>query len=241
MIDPRVSIVERRLKDVVNIIAVSGGKGGVGKSITASTLALRLAKKNLKVGLFDLDFTSPSTHLIIGAENVQPKEENGIVPPEIHGMKYMSIVYYSGEEASPLRGADISNALIELLAITRWDSLDYLIIDMPPGISDATLDIIRYVEKVKFLIVTTPSKLAWETVRKMINLLSDLGVPVIGIIENMKISKSDLVSTEAKKYGMKFWGETPFDRDLEANLGNPDSFLATEYGKKMIEIIERNL
>ncbi len=141
MVDPRTSIIDERLKNVRNVIAVSGGKGGVGKSVIASTLALLLAKKH-KIGLFDLDFTSPSTDLILGIKNARPIEDKGIIPPKVHGLEYMSIVYYSGDQPAPLRGADVSNALIELLAITKWENLDYLILDMPPGISDATLDLI---------------------------------------------------------------------------------------------------
>ena len=94
------------MKDINKIIAVSSGKGGVGKSLIASTLALALAQKGFKVGLFDLDFTSPSTHIILGIEDVHPKEEKGIIPPEVHGIKYMSIIYYSSDLAVPLRGFD---------------------------------------------------------------------------------------------------------------------------------------
>jgi len=84
--DPRTGIIHERMKEIKKIIAVSSGKGGVGKSIVASTLALTLAKKGCKVGLFDLDFTSPSTHVILGVGGIQPKEERGIVPPEKLGM-----------------------------------------------------------------------------------------------------------------------------------------------------------
>jgi len=90
-----------------------------------------LARKNLKVGLIDLDFTSPSTHLILGVKDAKPKEERGMIPAEVHGLKYVSIVAYSKEKALPLRRADISNALIELFATTIWGNLDFLIIDMP--------------------------------------------------------------------------------------------------------------
>ena len=124
MADPRISIIEERLKNIKHIIAVSSGKGGVGKSLVASMLAVILARKGFNVGLFDLDFTSPSTHLILGVEGLMPEEDKGVVPPLTNGIKYMSITYYSGENVSPLRGSDISNALIELLAITRWNSLD---------------------------------------------------------------------------------------------------------------------
>jgi len=187
MVDPRTSIIEDRLRDIERIIAVSSGKGGVGKSLVASTLALILAEKGYKVGLFDLDFSSPSTHLILDIKGVQPKEERGIVPPNVHGLKYMSIVYYSGEYALPLRGADTSNALIELLSVTRWENLDFLVIDMPPGIGDATLDLLRFIRKIEFLIVTTPSQLAFETVRKLVSLLKELKIPIIGVVENMKM------------------------------------------------------
>ncbi len=241
MADPRISIIEERLKGVANIIAVSSGKGGVGKSLIASTLALTLARRDYKVGLFDLDFTSPSTHVILGVEGLQPKEEKGIIPPKVHGSKYMSIVYYSGEYVSPLRGADISNALIELFAITRWDNLDFLIIDMPPGISDATLDIIRLVKRIKFLMVTTPSRLAFETVRKLIDLLSELRIPIIGVIENMKMTESQFIQQQVEDRGITFWGEIPFDNMLEEAIGNVNKLLNIEFGKKLEELVAKNL
>ncbi|MCK5023812.1 MAG: P-loop NTPase, partial [Candidatus Aenigmarchaeota archaeon] len=141
--DPRLEIIDRRLEKIKKIVAVSGGKGGIGKSSAASTLALMLSKAGHKVGLLDLDFSSPSTHVILGIEDLYPVEEKGIIPPEIYGIKYMSIIYYTGDNPSPLRGGDISNAIIELLAITRWEELDFLVIDMPPGIGDIALDTIR--------------------------------------------------------------------------------------------------
>ncbi|RLI19387.1 ATP-binding protein [Candidatus Bathyarchaeota archaeon] len=239
MVDPRIAVISERIKEIGNIVAVSSGKGGVGKSLVASILALTLARKNLKVGLFDLDFTSPSTHLILGVENLTPKEEKGIIPPEVYGLKYMSIVYYSGEYASPLRGEDISNALIELLAITRWGKLDFLIIDMPPGISDATLDLIRFVNGIKFLIVTTPSKLAFETVRKLVNMLKELKIPIVGIIENMKMHNSQFIRLQAENYKIEFLGEVPFDNYLENSIGDVNKLLETTFAKKIEEISEK--
>ncbi|MDI6848144.1 MAG: P-loop NTPase [Candidatus Bathyarchaeia archaeon] len=241
MADPRIGIIEERLKGVNSIIAVSSGKGGVGKSLIASLLAVVLARKGYKVGLFDLDFTSPSTHVILGVEGLQPKEEKGVIPPQVHGLKYMSIVYYSGEYASPLRGADISNALIELLAITRWNTLDFLIIDMPPGISDATLDIIRLIKRINFLVVTTPSRLAFETVRKLINLLSELKIPTAGVIENMKMKESRFIQQQVEGRGITFWGEMPFDTMLEEAIGSVDKLLNAEFGKKIEELVTKNL
>jgi ATP-binding protein involved in chromosome partitioning len=238
MTDPRIGIIDERLKGINNIVAVSSGKGGVGKSLIASLLAVILARKGYKVGLFDLDFTSPSTHVILGVENVHPEEKNGIIPPRVHGLEYMSIVYYSGEYASPLRGADVSNALIELLAITRWNTLDFLIIDMPPGIGDATLDIIRLIKRIKYLIVTTPSQLAFETVRKLTNLLLELRIPIIGVIENMKMKESQFIQQQVEGRGTRFVGEIPFDTMLEESIGNINKLLKTEFGKKLEEIVE---
>jgi ATP-binding protein involved in chromosome partitioning len=241
MPDPRIGLVDKRMKGINNIVAVSSGKGGVGKSLIASTIALTLAREGYKVGLFDLDFTSPSTHIILGAKDLHPEEMKGIIPPQVHGFKYMSIVYYSGDHASPLRGADISNALIELLAITLWNKIDFLIIDMPPGISDATLDIVRLIKRVKFLIVTTPSQLAFETVRKLINLLSELKIPIIGVIENMKMKQSSFVSQQVESRGIRFLGETPFDNQLEEAIGNKNRLLETIFSKKLAEIVSNNI
>jgi len=241
MADPRTAIIEERLRKIENIIAVSSGKGGVGKSIVASVLALTLARKGYRVGLFDLDFTSPSSHIILGAGDLHPKEERGVIPPEVHGIRYMSVVFYAGEHASPLRGADISNALIELLAITLWNTLDFLIIDMPPGISDATLDLLRFIKNVKFLVVTTPSQLAFETVRKLISLLSELNVPVVGVIENMKMKDSRFIREQVEGKRIDFWGELPFDSRLEEAIGDVSRLLETDFSKSLQEIIETNL
>ena len=236
MVDPRTSIIDERMRGIDRIIAVSSGKGGVGKSLVAAMLALTLAKKRYKVGLFDLDFTSPSTHLILGIEGVQPKEEKGIVPPIVHGMKYMSMIYYSGEHVSPLRGADVSNALIELLSITKWGKLDFLVIDMPPGIGDATLDLIRLIKNIEFLIVTTPSQLAFETVRKLVSLLKELKIPAIGIVENMKMNNSKTIQQQTMKLGVEFLGEIPYDPKLEEAIGNINKLLNTIVAEKVENI-----
>jgi len=239
MVDPRVSIIQERMKGIGRIIAVSSGKGGVGKSLVAATLALTLAKKGYNVGLFDLDFTSPSTHIILGIEGIRPKEEKGIVPPIVHGIKYMSIIYYSGEHATPLRGVDVSNALIELLSITRWEGLDFLVMDMPPGIGDATLDLIRLIKNIEFLIVTTPSQLAFETVRKLISLLKELKISLIGVIENIKMDTSDAIQKQARKLGLEFLEEIPYDPKVEEAIGNTDKLLNTILAKKVEEIAEK--
>ena len=239
MADPRINIINERIKQIRTIIAVSSGKGGVGKSLVASTLALTLAKNGYRVGLFDLDFTSPSTHVILGIKGVQPKEDKGLVPPLVHGLKYMSIVYYSGEYASPLRGVDVSNALIELLAITRWGKLDFLVVDMPPGIGDATLDLLRLIKNIKFLIVTTSSLLAFETVKKLVSLLKTLRVPILGVVENMKMNNFRAIQQGAQNLGVAFLGEIPFDVKIEESIGKTDKLLKTVFAEKVDEMVSK--
>ncbi len=237
MVDPRSSIINKRLSGINRVIAVSSGKGGVGKSMVASALALSLAKEGRRVGLFDLDFTGPSTHIILGVPaNVQPKEEKGLVPPNVNGLAYMSLVYFVGDNPAPLRGADVSNALIELLSVTQWGNLDFLIIDMPPGIGDAVLDLVRLVEHLEFLIITTSSLLAFEVVKKQVALLCELKMPVIGIVENMKMDNAKAIETATKKLGLRYLGAIPYDPKVEAAIGNPEKLLETAVGKMMAQI-----
>lgn len=238
-IDPRVSVIDKRLENVKRIIAVSSGKGGVGKSLVASTLAISLVKKGFTVGLFDADFTSPSTHRILGVKKLEIKEEKGILPMQIRGLKYMSIVAFSGQKALPLRGADVSNVLIELFSATLWGSLDYLIIDMPPGIGDAALDIVRLIKRIEFLIVCTPSVLAFETIEKLLTLLRELKVPVIGVVENMKMRQDFSIKEKVAGIGAAFLGEIPFDLEVENRLGDVDALSETVFAKKLDEIVPR--
>jgi ATP-binding protein involved in chromosome partitioning len=238
VVDPRTSIISERLRRIRRIIAVSSGKGGVGKSLVATTLALILSKKGCKVGLFDLDFTSPSTHLILGASNVQPTEDKGLIPPSVEGLEYMSLIYYSGNQAAPLRGADTSNALIELLAVTLWNQLDYLVIDTPPGIGDAMLDLVRLVPQIEFLIVTTPSQLAFETVKKQVYLLQELRVPIVGLVENMKMTPAKTVEQQTEALSIRYLAGISYDRNVEAAIGNPEKLLATELAEKVEKIAQ---
>ena len=235
--DPRLEIIDKRLDNTKILIPVSGGKGGIGKSLIASTLALTLSELGYKVGLLDLDFSGPSAHVILGIGGVYPREEKGIIPPEIYGIKFLSIIYYAGDNPSPLRGIDISNAMIELLAITQWGSLDFLIIDMPPGIGDATLDTIRLMKRARFLIVTTQSKVVLETVKKALAILKELKVPVIGVVENMKTTRSLLVKEQIKPFNVPFLGEINFDKHLEDSLGDVDKLLKTGFVQDVKKIV----
>jgi len=239
VVDPRGEVIERRLAEAARVIAVLSGKGGVGKSCVASIMALILAESGRSVGLLDLDFYGPSTHVILGFKRTCPKEDRGIIPPEIGGIRFMSIVHYAGARPAPLRGLEVSDALVELLAISRWGPLDLLIIDMPPGLGDATLDAIRLLKRAQFLVVTTPSKLALETVRKLLELLRELEAPLLGVIENM--SRGSSIREELKAFSAAYLGEIAFDEGLEAALGDRGKLLKTTFARDLRLIIARSL
>lgn len=235
--DARLSVIDKRLANIKRIISVVSGKGGVGKSLVASSLALNLLKKGYKVGLLDLDMYGPSSHIILGVKNYGfPKEEKGIIPPIVSGIKFMSIVYFTENKPSPFRGVDISNIIIELLAITQWSELDYLIIDMPPGIGDETLDLIKLVKKAEFLVVSTPSKVALGSVDKLLKILKELNLKIIGIVENMKINDTSLIKDYAKEKNFKYLGSIIFDKDLEDAIGFPDQLMKTNLIKDFKKI-----
>lgn len=237
--EPRTSVIKKRLKHIKRIIAVASGKGGVGKSLIASNLALSLADKGFRVGLLDLDLYGPSSHIILGITNQFPTEEKGIIPPKIQGISFMSIVYFTEEKPSPFRGVDISNIILELLAITQWGSLDFLIIDMPPGIGDETLDVIRYMKTSEFLVVSTPSKVAMGAVGKLLKILIELQKPILGIIENMTMTDSRFIEEEVKKLHVRYLGKIPFDEHLEKAIGDPNRLKKTETMTNLRAIIKR--
>jgi ATP-binding protein involved in chromosome partitioning len=238
--DVRTSVIDKRLQKIGKIIAVASGKGGVGKSLVASSLALNLAKKGKKVGLLDLDLYGPSSHIILGIKNYSfPEEEKGIVPHNIDDINFMSIVFFTEDKPAPLRGIDITNIIIELLAITQWGDLDFLIIDMPPGIGDETLDVIKLVKKSEFLVITTPSKVSMGAVDKLLTILKELKLPIIGVIENMKMNDSNYIESIVSKKGLIYLNTIYFDQNLEESIGNSGKLLKTDFMKNLDKIIEK--
>lgn len=238
--DVRTSVIDKRLKKIKKIIAVASGKGGVGKSLVASSLALNLAKKGNKVGLLDLDLYGPSSHIILGVKDYSfPEEKKGIIPHNIDDIHFMSIVYFTEDKPAPLRGIDITNIIIELLSITQWGELDYLIIDMPPGIGDETLDVIRLIKKSEFLVITTPSKVSMGAVGKLLTILKELKLPVIGVIENMKMNESNYIDNIVSKEDLKYLNSIYFDRNLEESIGNSGKLLKSDFMKNLDKIVEK--
>lgn len=225
---------------VKRIICFVSGKGGVGKSVLSSISALLLSSSEKKTGLLDLDFHGPSAHTVLGAK-IGFREDRGIVPHEFGGIKMMSIVPFAGEKPVLWRGSDISQAILELLAITRWGDLDFLVIDMPPGIGEEILETSKILDRGDFVLVTTPSILSIETVKRLVLALKGLGTEILGVIENMGDGRE--AEKLSSRYGIKFLGSVRYDENLEKAIGKPAELLKTKISEdlqKILQIIEED-
>lgn len=183
----------KMLPGVKNIIGVSSGKGGVGKSTVATNLAVSLAQKGYKVGLLDADIFGPSAPLMFGLEDspIYMEEVEGrnlIVPLEKYGVKVLSIGFLVDKEKAVLwRGGMASNALKQLIGEANWGELDYFVIDMPPGTSDIHLTLVQTLGITGAIVVTTPQEVALADARKGISMFQSdaVNVPILGLVENM--------------------------------------------------------
>ena len=177
------------MDNIKNIIAVASGKGGVGKSTTAVNLALALQAEGARVGLLDADIYGPSIGTMLGVpEGTKPDtvDEKFFVPVKAHGLQSMSMAYLVTEKTPMVwRGPMVSGALQQLLTQTRWDNLDYLVVDMPPGTGDIQLTLAQKVPVSGSVIVTTPQDIALLDARRGIEMFQKVNIPVLGIVENM--------------------------------------------------------
>lgn len=226
------------IKGVKHIIAVSSGKGGVGKSTTAVNLALAMANLNLKVALFDADIYGPSVPTMLGYASVPPTSYDGTTfePFCECGIKSMSIgSMVAGDTALIWRGAKACGAIQQLLTETNWGEIDVMVIDMPPGTGDIQITMSQKIDFTGAVIVSTPQDIALIDAVKGINLYQKIGVPVLGIIENMSYyicekcgHRADIfghagAEKTAEKYGIDFLGGIPlhYDIRLNADSGTP--------------------
>jgi len=183
--------VQRNLKplaNVKNIIAIASGKGGVGKSTTAANIALALTADGASVGVLDADIYGPSQPLMLGIAGERPTSIDGqsMQPLTAHGVQVMSIGFLiDPDQPMVWRGPMVTSALNQLLNQTQWNSLDYLIVDMPPGTGDIQLTLSQQVPVSGAVIVTTPQDIALLDARKGLEMFRKVSVPVLGIVENM--------------------------------------------------------
>ena len=179
----------KSMESVKNIIAVASGKGGVGKSTTAVNLALALSQEGAKVGILDADIYGPSIGMMLGFPNgTKPKalDNQFFIPLEAYGIQAMSMAFLVTDETPMVwRGPMVSGALQQLLTQSKWDDLDYLIIDMPPGTGDIQLTLSQKVPVTGSVIVTTPQDIALLDCKKGIEMFRKVNIPVFGVIENM--------------------------------------------------------
>ena len=225
------------LPNVKNIIAVASGKGGVGKSTTAVNLALALAAEGAQVGILDADIYGPSQPMMLGITGRPTSvEENTMEPMEGHGIQASSIGFLIDDDAPMVwRGPMVTSALEQLLRQTRWRDLDYLIVDMPPGTGDIQLTLAQKVPVTGAVIVTTPQDIALLDARKGLKMFEKVGVPIVGIIENMSTYVCPSCGHEehvfgtgggqkmCQEYGVDFLGSLPLNLSIreQADAGRP--------------------
>ena len=219
------------------IVAVASGKGGVGKSTTASNLALAMAANGLKVGLLDADIYGPSMPRMLGISGRPTSRDGKILEPmENYGIKVMSMGFLVAEDTPMIwRGPMVMSALQQMLRDVNWGTLDVLVVDMPPGTGDAQLTMAQQVPLAGAVIVSTPQDIALLDARKGLNMFRRVDVPVLGIIKNMSYfccpncgHRTDIFShggarKEASDLGMEFLGEVPLHLDIRetSDQGQP--------------------
>ncbi|HEY7840028.1 MAG TPA: iron-sulfur cluster carrier protein ApbC [Gammaproteobacteria bacterium] len=239
------------LRNIRNTIAVASGKGGVGKSTTATNLALALHAEGAKVGVLDADIYGPSQPRMLGCHE-KPDSPDGktIDPNRSYGIQSMSIGYLVDEETPMIwRGPMVTSALEQLLNDTNWDDLDYLVIDLPPGTGDIQLTLCQKIPVSGAIIVTTPQDIALLDARKGLRMFEKVNVPVLGIVENMSTHVCSNCGHEehifgaggggrmAAQYGVDLLGSLPLDIRIREGVDEgrptvavePDSPIAAAY------------
>jgi ATP-binding protein involved in chromosome partitioning len=235
------------------VVAVASGKGGVGKSTVTVNLALSLAAAGKKVGLLDADIYGPNVPLMLGLEEaVAQVTEAKLIPVEKHRLKVMSVGFIAPPEKALIWRGPLANKLVEqFLRDVKWDSLDILLIDLPPGTGDVPLSIIQKAELSAGIVVTTPQEAAIADVRKMLNMFEATNTRVLGIVENMKyivcphcskqveLYPGQTKKSMSKQLGYKVLAELPFEPQIgiKDKQGQPyylthkDTVTTKEYDK----------
>ena len=240
------------------VIAISSGKGGVGKSTIAANIAVGLAQHGLHVGLLDADMYGPSIPRLFGLENerISWNDNNQMIPCENFGVKVMSVGLTTPRNDTPLvwRSSVAISALIQFLEDVAWEELDYLIIDMPPGTGDVQLTMAQELPLSGAIHVTTPQKVATDDVTRALVMFQDIHVPVLGVIENMSyfiapdtLKRYDIFGKNGAQqlcntYGVSLLGQIPLQGDIIelCDEGKIAIALADEEIKKYYqEIVQR--
>ena len=248
--------VAKHLNHVKHIIAVMSGKGGVGKSSVAALLAVTLQRQGKKVGVLDADITGPSQPKMFGLHDPPPMGPVGILPAETEsGIRLMSInlLLPSEDEAVIWRGPLISGAIKQFWGDVVWGKLDYLIVDLPPGTSDASLTVMQSIPLNGIVLVTSPQDLAGMVVRKAARMAGHLGIPIIGMVENMSYATCPTCGEQievfgpsqaletAKQSGVPLLGRIPLDPELSrrCDAGEVEAYEAEAFDAVAEKVVER--
>ncbi len=233
------------VEGVRNIIAVSSGKGGVGKSTVAVNVAVSLALNGARVGLMDADVYGPNVPIMMGASEVRPEVEgNSLVPIEAYGVRMMSMALLQpGDKPMIVRGPILHGLVKQFLSDVKWGELDYLIVDMPPGTGDVQLSLAQLVPVQGAVLVTTPQNVSVADVRRALRMFETVAIPILGVVENMSYfiapdtgNRYDIFGAGggerlAGMYGVPFLGSIPLgiqvreggDKGVPVVISNPDS------------------
>ncbi len=232
------------IEGIGHIVAVSSGKGGVGKSTVAVNLAVSLAQMGARVGILDTDIYGPNVPIMLGGRDVPIGRGDKIIPPVYHGVKTMSIgLLNPGDRAVVWRGPMLHSAVSQFLRQVEWGEIDYLIVDMPPGTGDVQLSLAQMVALAGAVLVTTPQEVALTDVRKAYSMFDQLHVACLGIVENMSYFVCPNCSERheifghgggealAERFGVPFLGAIPLsisvreggDLGIPIVVGAPDS------------------
>jgi ATP-binding protein involved in chromosome partitioning len=249
------------IEGVRNIVAVSSGKGGVGKSTVAVNLAVSLALDGARVGLMDADVYGPNVPIMLGASEARPEVEgNRLVPIEAYGIKLMSMaVLQPGDKPMIVRGPILHGLVKQFLSDVKWGELDYLIVDMPPGTGDVQLSLAQLVPVQGAVLVTTPQDVAIADVRRALRMFETVAIPVLGVVENMSYFIAPDTGNRynifgegggeklAEQYHVPFLGSIPLgievreggDSGIPVVVGKPDSPQSIAFRRVAEEVARR--
>lgn len=242
-----------------NVIAVTSGKGGVGKSTVSANLAIALAQEGYKVGILDADIYGPNMPRILGTdlERMKWNDNNKMVPSENFGLKVMSVALTTPTMDTPLvwRSSVAISALIQFLEDVEWGDLDFLVIDMPPGTGDIQLTMSEELPISAAVLVTTPQVVALDDVSRAVMMFKEIGVPIGGVVENMSFfiapdtgKRYDIFGKDggkriAEKYEVPFLGQIPLEEEIRelSDKGTPPVAIGSEDQKSYYKAIVQNL
>lgn len=246
--DFREGMIAQRLHSVRMILLVLSGKGGVGKSVVSATLAAIFEEAGFAVGLMDADIYGPSSALILGAHTRPIEGKSGLIPPAVRGVRIMSIDLFAPGRPVPLTGKGAIEVIREMLALTSWGNLDYLLIDMPPATADITM-LLTSLRKRKLaaFVVTTPDRLSLAVAHRVMQLLHSGEVPVAGVLENMHrpyhrggAGDDEGPTRLAEEFGAVFLGELPYDLGILSSAGSGDvrKLLKTKFAHALRKAVQ---